>query len=61
MLTQKHFQKMSNAVSYVRKLGTPDQPVREETLRVIARELAAICAEDNPRFDREKFLRACGF
>ncbi len=61
MLTRKHFQRMADAIAYTRKLGTAEQPVREETLRVIARELAALCAEENPAFDRERFMRACGF
>lgn len=30
------------------------------TIRHLANELAAALAEDNPRFDRERFLIACG-
>lgn len=29
-------------------------------LRVAASEVARALAEDNPRFDRERFLKACG-
>lgn len=29
-------------------------------LRVVASELALALASDNPRFDRDRFLKACG-
>lgn len=31
------------------------------TVEEIAFDMADIFAKDNPRFDREKFLKACGF
>ena len=33
---------------------------RMQATRSIARGLASMFAEDNPRFDRDKFLDACG-
>lgn len=61
MLTRKHFQRMADVVVYTRKLGSEGHPVREETLRVVARELADMCRAENPAFDRARFLAACGF
>ncbi len=34
---------------------------RTYLLFVTARNLATYFEKDNPRFDREKFLKACGF
>ena len=35
--------------------------VNHKDFNVYAKELANYFAEDNPRFDKEKFLKACGF
>ena len=32
----------------------------EQALRLAAADIAATMAADNPRFDRERFLKACG-
>lgn len=32
----------------------------EYTLKLAASDIAATMANDNPRFDRERFLKACG-
>ena len=32
----------------------------EETLRLAAIDIAGVMARDNPRFDRARFLKACG-
>jgi hypothetical protein len=33
----------------------------EKALRLVAGDLAATLAHDNPLFDRERFMCACGF
>ena len=42
----------------------PDESVEEQTwndaVEVIASDLAGYFAADNPRFDRGRFLKACG-
>lgn len=37
------------------------QRIADDFAERIARRLADVFAEDNPRFDRERFLSACGF
>ena len=32
----------------------------DDAVAYIAHEIARACAVDNPRFDRERFLSACG-
>ncbi len=51
MSTKKHF---IAAAAYV--VTIPEKFWREETAHV----LADVFARQNPRFDREKFLKACG-
>ena len=36
------------------------QKAKEDTRRLIAIDLSSELKDDNPRFDREKFLTACG-
>lgn len=38
-----------------------DQPADQYTVRIIAYRLAGELQIDNSRFDRERFLTACGF
>lgn len=38
----------------------PERPNRKTTLRGVVRELVDLFARDNPRFDRERFIAACG-
>lgn len=33
----------------------------KQVLRAVAQRIARVFESDNPRFDRAKFLRACGF
>lgn len=53
------------AAVFAQKLG-PDfeglhTPQRTALLYDIAMQLAYVFKRDNPRFDRDRFLRACGF
>ncbi len=50
MLTKRHFEKLAHALSTM-----PDAGLRA----VMALQLADICADDNPRFDRARFYTAC--
>lgn len=34
---------------------------RDLTIEAVAKAIAAALAQDNPRFDRERFMKACGF
>ena len=53
MLTRKHFERTA---SLIRTTGINDA----DRLK-IAREFSNMYAEENPRFDAERFIKACGF
>ena len=57
MMTRKHYEGIANALREVMEVS--DHELEEETVRWVALRLSAFLAEDNPRFDRQKFLKAC--
>ena len=50
-LTRKHFIELARIVH--------EEKLPECLRKSIAEKLADFCAEHNPNFDREKFLKAC--
>lgn len=60
-MTKKDFELIAGAISRVRhQYGTASDIVRLEHARRIAAELADALATTNPKFDRARFLAACG-
>ena len=57
MMSRKHYEGIANALREVMEIS--DYELEEETVRWVALRLSAFLAEDNPRFDRQKFLKAC--
>ena len=53
MMTRQHFQKIAETIKF---LDLPDEHKRK-----VANDLADMCASTNGRFDRQRFLTACGF
>jgi hypothetical protein len=53
MVTKRHFQETANIIRSMRD----DEP---EAARVFARHMADFFKQENPRFDRERFMKACG-
>lgn len=66
MFTRQHYKAIAEIVKRNTDLGecrvTLPKVSRtyRNTRRFISSDLADYFAEDNPRFDREKFLEACG-
>jgi hypothetical protein len=54
-MTRKHYIAMAQAFKLVK---VHDGDI--ETLTKLAHELASVLKVDNPRFDKDKFLTACG-
>ena len=55
-MTRKHFADLAHNLASVRP---PPGPSRE-TWTASVKAVAEVCAFYNPRFDRSKFMEACG-
>lgn len=53
-MSKKDYELIANAISSV------DKRLNADPLGDAAIAIADVMAEDNPRFDRDKFLAACG-
>jgi hypothetical protein len=63
MFSQRHYVFLANFIAYERAVSSGESwdkdQVRTKTVEGIARLLARRLADDNPKFDRERFLAAC--
>lgn len=55
MFTRKHYEKVVKVIN--RTIPYDDATVRHNTIQ----EFADMFEDDNPNFDRDRFLKACGF
>lgn len=55
-MTKKHYE----AIARVFRRNTDLPAAAGAAVRETARELADVLQADNPRFDRDRFLTACG-
>jgi hypothetical protein len=58
MITRKTYRTIAQEIV---KLNHPDFPHKNDKLRWLAKSLCIEFRRDNPRFDRRRFLTACGF
>lgn len=62
-MTRKHYQEVADILHDVHleysAADSPD-PLFHLAMRAIAGRMAVMFTLDNPRFDREKFMEACG-
>lgn len=56
-MTKKHFQAIATAIRDARALTSP---LAEAAIDAVAESIADRLAEDSPRFNRARFLAACG-
>jgi hypothetical protein len=57
--TRQHYQAIADVVTVRADCGCADMFTRAERTQ-LAEKLADMFAHDNPRFDRDRFLTACG-
>lgn len=57
MMTRKHFE----AIAFLFRSAYCETEHEAETVRNLAENMAAMFKRENPRFDIERFLTACGF
>ena len=61
-MTRKDYEKIAEAVRKVNKGVSGWEYARpDEVLDLLASYLCEVLEQDNPRFNRERFLSACGF
>lgn len=63
-MTRKHFEAIARILEW--RNGSPDSTIDFDSgyntaIRNIADDMADYFENENPRFDRERFLTACGF
>jgi len=58
-MQKRHFIAIAAAIKGI-IAADPDNAVRTATIGSVARALASVFQAENPRFDRDRFLRACG-
>ena len=60
-MTKKHFEAIAEAFKEVRAIQNVQESAEAKAaLDILAATLSRICAESNGRFDKNRFLRACG-
>lgn len=63
-MTKKDYVLIAQSVwrsGYIADKNQVRQQAKESMRRLIAIDLASSLKHENPRFDREKFMEACGF
>lgn len=61
MMSRKHYELLAAALREARRDEDFElEPGADGVATIICRHLADALASDNPRFDRERFLKACG-
>lgn len=61
-MTKKDYVKIANVLATFKTYSEsmPASPWRQTALEEITGRMADMLAQDNPRFDRTRFLKACG-
>jgi hypothetical protein len=65
-MTRKHFETIAAAIKAQATTARNCYPPQErnatlDALGGVADTIADACRQDNPRFDRRRFMEACGF
>lgn len=60
MMTRKHFKAMADGILSAKET-TSEILGSSYCIRLAAEAIADACQSDNPRFDRARFMTACGF
>lgn len=60
VMTKKHFQALADALKSVRDDAMGKTVSQYEIWEECCAAISAVCGDHNPRFDRSRFLTACG-
>ena len=59
-MTKKDFEKIAGAIKDARDAVCVSHPMQARIFDSLSRTIADVCATTNPRFQRMRFLTACG-
>lgn len=59
-MSKKHYIRLAEVIRLAKPYAEGSDQA-ERIVRDIAGTIANVCEDDNPRFDRARFLAACGF
>ena len=59
-MTRKDYVAIAASIQATRKYFTPDSIEEQAAVDLVAKRIANTMEIDNPRFDRSRFLKACG-
>jgi len=59
-MTKKDYEAFAEILNYTYQKSAQYLKKPDRLIEHLAEDIATILAEDNPRFDRERFLTACG-
>lgn len=57
-MSKRHFEGLAKIIA---ANGTRNTKDPQTALLLVAMDIAAMCANENPQFDRARFMAACGF
>lgn len=60
-MTKKDYIKIAKIIAYNREHRRLDQEEASRIIYSLALDMSQMLHNDNPRFDRDKFMSACGF
>ena len=60
-MTRKHFRDLADRLDSLRPQGEPPCPILMAWWRRTVHSMANFCAAQNGRFNRGRFLTACGY
>ncbi len=62
-MTRKDYELLASAISVNYEFAVKhrkEQPTPDFVIELLTQTLASVLKEDNPKFDKEKFFKACG-
>lgn len=60
-MSKRHFEALAAIIKEAPDYFLPSETAKLEPMRArIARDIADMCRQENPLFDRGRFLKACG-
>tara|TARA_R110002050_G_scaffold162254_1_gene292129 strand:+ start:362 stop:580 length:219 start_codon:yes stop_codon:yes gene_type:complete len=60
-LSRKHFEAIAEHINHLMNCNFANLEFDKEPFIDFVEDMIYMCKQDNPNFDRDKFIKACGF